>query len=175
MIGHNICKGFTPLKGFFTQTSSGWYFEVQPGDAMIRLVLLIDNTAFISSVVHALKTSYTINDLVKSDSFCFLSAYDFHTWSNQINLFVHAFSCVTLTKHSDASTSLIVWLVLHQNIIIGGNINPSAATVRTAATCLFSEPEVRIITDFWPFWTNDFSGTISKNAGFSVHITYQGK
>ena len=41
----------------------------------------------------------------------------------------------------------------------------SAATVRTTVTCLFSEPEVRIITDFWPFCINDFSGSISKNTG----------
>ena len=49
--------------------------------------------------------------------------------------------------------------------IIGGNINPSAATVRATVTCLFSELEVQIVTDFWPSCTNDFSGTLSKNTG----------
>ena len=46
---------------------------------MIRLVLLIDNAAFISSVVCALKASYTINDLLKSNSFWFFSVHDFHS------------------------------------------------------------------------------------------------
>ena len=154
---------------FFIQTSSGWHFEVQTGGTIIRLVLLIHNTAFILSVVCALKELYTINDLLKCNSFWFFPAYDFHTWSNQINIkdsSIHAFSCVTTTKRSGAAISLIVWLVLPQNIIIVGNINPSAATVRTKITCLFSEPEVRIATDFWPFCTNDFSVTISKILGF---------
>ena len=45
----------THLEGVSTQASSGWHLEVQPGDTMIRLVLLTDNTAFISSVVCALR------------------------------------------------------------------------------------------------------------------------
>ena len=44
--------------------------------------------------------------------------------------------------------SLIVRLVLPLKIIIGGKINPSAATVKTTVICLFSEPELRIVTDF---------------------------
>ena len=40
---------------------------------------------------------------------------------------------------------------LLRNIVIGGDINPSAGTVRTTVTCLSSEPEVRIVTDFLTF------------------------
>ena len=70
-----------------------------------------------------------------------------------------------LTLIPKASISLIVWLVLSRNHVIGGKIDPSAATVRTTVTCLFSEPGVWIATDFWPFSNNDFSGIISKITG----------
>ena len=123
-------------------TSSGWHFEVQPGSTITRLVLLIDNTAFISSAVCASKASYIINDLLKSNSFCFFSGYDFHTWSNQTNIkdsSIHAFFvCKNNKALRGASISLIVWLVLPRNVINGGNVNSSAATVRTTVTCPFT-------------------------------------
>ena len=53
-----------------------------------------------------------------------------------------------MTKPSRATMSLIVRLVVPLKIIIGDEINPSAATVMTTVTCLFSESEVRIVTDF---------------------------
>ena len=61
----------------------------------------------------------------------------------------------------------IVRLALPLKIKIGGKINPSAAAVRTTVTCLFSEPEVGIVTDFQHVDTNDLSGTMSKNTGVS--------
>ena len=47
-----------------------------------------------------------------------------------------------MTKPSGATLSLIVRLVLPLKIIIGGKINPSAATVRATVTCLYSKLEV---------------------------------
>ena len=125
-----------------------------------------------SSVTCTLKSSYTIIDLLKSNSFWFFCAYAFHTWSHMIKPDKHqglihpCFFLWNNNKTIRCSISLIIWLILSRNIIIGGNINPSAATVRTTVTRLFSEPEVRIVTDFWPFCTNDFSGTVSKILGF---------
>ena len=85
-------------------TSSGWHFAVQPGSTITRLVLLIDNTAFISSAVCASKASYIINHLLKSNSFCFF----FWIWfpylikPDKYQGLIHpCFFCVKITKPSE--------------------------------------------------------------------------
>lgn len=50
-----------------------------------------------------------------------------------------------MTKHLLCATmSLIVRIVLPLKIVIGGKINPTAATVRMTVKCLFSESEINL-------------------------------
>ena len=52
--------------------------------------------------------------------------------------------------------------------------NSSTATVRTTVKCLFSEPEVCIVTDFLAVGTNYLSGAMSKNTGVSSMLPIKG-
>ena len=64
-----------------------------------------------------------------------------------------------MAKHSDAAMSLLV------------RLNPSAATVTTTVTCLFSEPEVRIVTGLLSVGTNDLFGYHIKKYRSFVYVT----
>ena len=62
--------------------------------------------------------------------------------------------------------SLIVLLVLSRNIIVGGNINPSAATVRKQSRVSFQNPKCELSPTFDLFAPMIFLASYQKILGF---------
>ena len=135
---------------------------------MIRLVLLIIPLS--SCQLHVLWRHYIPSMIcwnpIPFVFFCIWFPYLIKPDKHQGLIHPCFFLCNKILRCFDIFDSSISFT---SKFIVGGNVNPSAATVRTALTCLFSEPEVQIVTDFWPFCTNDFLGTVSKILGFCLY------
>ena len=156
------------------QTSNDWHLDVQPTGTSVRLVLLAANNTFILSVLFALKAPYTTNNRSKPNSFSFFfsTGLPYILQPSKYHGLIHP--CFFLGNDDETFRRYFVFnhrLVIPLKIIIDGKTNPSAAIVRTTVTCLFLEPEVRIVTGLLAVGTNDLLGIIPKNTGVFVHVT----
>ena len=145
---------------------------------MIRLLLVIDNTAFIWSVVCALKVSYTINDLLKSNSFwvffCIWFPYlikpDKHQGLIHPCFFLcnnnKTLRCFYIFDSLTSFTSKYYHWWQYKSICCNSKDNSHVSLFRTrSSNCHW----LLTFLHQWFFWHH-----IKKYWGF-VHITYQGK